>query len=127
MTGSSARQLVHRSGIFVVLTLLTACSSATTSIDPSSLGAVSPEKRFVVRAAAGEWTVDSLRVEQDTLHGSIIALHPSAPRRPLELPLASVEALREDATTANGFVATLAPLAILLGFMAYFGAAWGSD
>jgi len=127
MTGSSARQLVHRSGILVVLTLLTACSSATTSIDPSSLGAVSPEKRFVVRAATGEWTVDSLRVEQDTLRASIIALHPSAPRRPLELPVASVVGLRYDRATANGIAGTIMPIALLLTFGALMSAAWGND
>ena len=111
---------------YLLLIGLSGCVS-TATLTPDQLSPQPPDKRFVVRAASGEWTIDSLRVERDTLHGNIIALHPSAPRTPLALPLASVEALREDAATANGFVATFAPLALLLGFMAYFGAAWGSD
>jgi hypothetical protein len=110
----------------LLLVGLAGCAPAAT-LSPDQLSPQPPDQRFVVRAASGEWTIDSLRVERDTLHGSIVALLPSAPRTPLALPLGSVEALREDRATANGFVATLAPLAILLGFMAYFGAAWGSD
>lgn len=110
----------------VLLVCAAGCAPAPT-LRPDQLSQEPPEKRFVVRAASGEWTVDSLRVEQDTLRGSIIALHPSASREPLALPLASVVALRYDRATANGIAGTLVPIAFILGFAAFMSAAWGSD
>jgi len=116
---------VRRVAALLMITL-GACA-APSAVAPRDLGAVAPGQRFEIFTRSTTLTADSIRIANDTLFAQRIAVHPSAPRTPVALPLMEVDSLRRDHTDRTALTSTLIPAIAVVALAVVMSVAWGSD
>lgn len=107
---------------YLLLSLLTiGCAAVPPRLDPTTLGAVAPEEKFVVTTATDSAvTVDHLRIDTDSLHARKVPIVATDAGADFSVPRSSVTELRRSYTGGVGIELVFVPIIALLAGMAWF-------